>query len=95
MAHGVVHFFPGGTQDQYEASIGAVHPSRKQLPPGQLHHAAGPTEGGWLVTVIYESKEEWEKFRNEVLMPKMMAGVPGGFAAPPEERTFEVHLRLP
>jgi hypothetical protein len=27
MAYGIVHHFPGGTKEQYEASIAAVHPS--------------------------------------------------------------------
>ena len=45
MAYGIVHFFPGGTQAQYEASIAAVHPANG-LPPGQIFHAAGPSEGG-------------------------------------------------
>ena len=26
MAYGIVHYFPGGNQAQYEASIAAVHP---------------------------------------------------------------------
>ena len=42
MAYGIVHHFPGGTEEQYEASIAAVHPSRDSLPEGQVFHAAGP-----------------------------------------------------
>ena len=42
MAYGIVHNFPGGTKEQYEASIAAVHPSDGSLPEGQLFHAAGP-----------------------------------------------------
>ena len=34
MAYGIVHQFPGGTQEQYEASIAAVHPSDGSLPEG-------------------------------------------------------------
>ena len=41
MAYGVVHQFPGGTKEQYEASIAAVHPSDGGLPEGQIFHAAG------------------------------------------------------
>lgn len=32
MAYGIVHYFAGGTQEQYEASIAAVHPGPGQLP---------------------------------------------------------------
>jgi hypothetical protein len=40
MAYAIMHFFPGGTKEQYEASIAAVHPSRSTLPKGQIFHAA-------------------------------------------------------
>ena len=43
MAFGIVHFFPGGTKENYEASIAAVHPSDGSLPDGQIFHAAGST----------------------------------------------------
>ncbi len=39
--YGVVHFFPGGTKEQYEASLAAVHPGEGRLPDGQIFHAAG------------------------------------------------------
>jgi hypothetical protein len=91
MAYGVVHHFPGGTKEQYEASIGAVHPNRNTLPAGQLYHAAGPSAGGWTIVAIHDSKESWERFRDQVLVPKMQAGVQGGFTAPPQETVFEAH----
>jgi hypothetical protein len=91
MAYGVVHRFPGGTKEQYEASIGAVHPSDGSLPEGQLFHAAGPSDDGWMIVAIHESRESWERFRNETLMPTMAQGIEGGFTAPPEETTFPVH----
>jgi hypothetical protein len=91
MPYAVIHHFPGGTQEQYEASISAVHPSRDELPAGQIHHAAGPVEGGWTVTAVHESKESWEDFRDNVLMPKLQAGVEGGFESPPEATEFEVY----
>lgn len=91
MAYGVVHFFPGGTKEQYEASIAAVHPGRQSLPKGQIYHAAGPSKGGWTIVAIHDSKSSWEDFRDKILMPKMQAGVKGGFAAMPQEQSFEVH----
>ena len=91
MAYGVVHFFPGGTKEQYEASIGAVHPDRKSLPEGQIYHAAGESNGGWTIVAVHESKESWERFRDGILGPNLQKGVPGGFTSPPQEQTFEVH----
>ena len=91
MAYGITHHFPGGTQEQYEASIAAVHPSRETLPDGQTFHAAGPSEGGWTIVAVHESRESWERFRDDILMPQMQAGIEGGFTSPPQERTFEVY----
>jgi len=60
MAYGIVHFFAGGTKEQYDASLAAVHPSGTGLPKGQTFRAAGPSAGGWTVIAIHESKESWD-----------------------------------
>ncbi|MDP9344188.1 MAG: hypothetical protein M3P44_00410 [Actinomycetota bacterium] len=93
MAYGVVHQFAGGTKEQYDASVAAVHPSDGSLPEGQLTHVAGPSADGWTIVVIHDSKESWEKFRDGTLLPRLQAGVDGGFAAPPQEMTFEVYTQ--
>ncbi len=90
MSYAVVHTFPGGTKEQYEASLAAVHPSGGGLPEGQRFHVAGPSAGGWTIVAIHESQESWERFRDDILMPRMAAGIAGGFASPPQETTFEV-----
>jgi len=90
MAYGVVHEFVGGTEDQYAASIAAVHPADGSLPAGQTFHVAGPSADGWMIIAVHESQESWESFRDGTLMPAMQAGIAGGFAAPPTEKTFEV-----
>ncbi|HKU31531.1 MULTISPECIES: hypothetical protein [Arthrobacter] len=92
--YGVVHFFPGGTKEQYEASIAAVHPGEGLLPEGQTFHAAGPSAGGWTIMAVHESKDSWEKFRNDILMPRMQAGIEGGFEAPPEETVIDLYKVL-
>jgi len=93
--YAVVHFFPGGTVQQYEASIGAVHPGQGQLPPGQVFHAAGPSEGGWTILVVHESRQNWEEFRDGTLGPRMAAGIEGGFACAPEETAIDLYSILP
>ena len=90
MPYGIVHTFPGGTKEQYQASIAAVHPSDGRLPEGQIFHAAGPSDDGWTIVAVHESQESWERFRDETLMPKMSAGIDGGFPTPPQERSFAV-----
>jgi hypothetical protein len=39
---------------------------------------------------VHSSKANWEDFRDSILMPRMQQGIDGGFAAPPEEKTFEI-----
>ena len=90
MSYGVVHQFKGGTKDQYEASIAAVHPADGSLPAGQIFHAAGPSADGWTIVALHDSKESWETFRDWTLMPRMQAGIAGGFTEPPQETVFEV-----
>ena len=90
MAYGIVHHFPGGTKEQYEASLAAVHRGKDGLPSGQIFHAAGASAGGWTIVAIHDSKESWQRFRDDILMPKMQQGIKGGFTAPPQETVFEV-----
>jgi hypothetical protein len=90
MAFAVVHKFAGGTKEQYEASLAAVHPADGSLPDGQVFHVAGPSQDGWTIVAIHDSKQSWERFRDGVLGPKLAAGVDGGFTAAPQETTFEV-----
>jgi hypothetical protein len=90
MAYGIVHKFKGGTKEQYEASIAAVHPADGGLPAGQLFHAAGPSSDGWTIVAIHDTQQGWETFRDTILGPRMEAGIDGGFTSPQEETGFEV-----
>ena len=95
MAYGIVHHFPGGTKEQYEASIAAVHPTPDTLPAGQIFHFAGPSSGGWTIVAVHESQASWERFRDEILMPRMQQGIAGGLPTPPEESTIDVYKLMP
>jgi len=87
MAYLLTHFWPGGTEAQYRATVAAVHPPAG-LPEGQLQHAAGPTDGGFLVAVVWASKDQNDRFVSETLMAAMP--IEGGFAGAPEERGAEI-----
>jgi hypothetical protein len=91
MAYAIVHHFPGGTKEQYEAVLAAVHPARNVLPTGQVFHAAGPSAGGWTIVALHDSKESWELFRDGTLRPALDKGIKGGFPSPPQESAFEVY----
>lgn len=95
MAFGIVHHFPGGTKEQYEASIAAVHPADGSLPDGQIFHAAGPSDGGWTIMAVHESQSSWERFRDGILLPKLQARVEGGFATAPIETEIDVYKLMP
>jgi hypothetical protein len=94
MAYGVIHHFPGGTQERYDATVAVVHPSGGGLPDGQVFHAAGASDGGWNVVVVYDSQEGYESFRDGTLIPSM-GDIEGGFDTPPQETTSEVHNLQP
>lgn len=87
MSYVLTHFWPGGTEDQYRATLAALHPDGG-LPAGQTHHVAGPTDGGFLVVALWDSKASSDAFMTNTLMPAMP--IEGGFSGRPEERTAEV-----
>jgi len=88
MAFLISHFFEGGTHEQYNAVVAVAHPAQG-LPPGQVYHAAGPTEGGWLIAAVWDSKDSFDRFVADTLVPALH-NTPGGLAGPPQERAAEV-----
>jgi len=87
MTYLLTHFWPGGTEEQYRAMLAVVHPA-DGLPDGQISHAAGPTEGGYLISALWDSKESSDRFVSEVLLASLP--VEGGYESQPEERAAEV-----
>ncbi len=87
MAYLITHFWPGATEDQYKATVAVAHPP-DGLPEGQTYHAAGPTDGGFLIAAVWDSKEQFERFVQEKLIANMP--IDGGFSGQPEQRTAEI-----
>jgi hypothetical protein len=83
MSYVLTHFFPNGTEDQYKATVAAVHP-KDGLPAGQTFHAAGPADGGWLVVALWDSKESSDRFVAETLVPAL-SKTQGALQGPPQE----------
>lgn len=92
MAYAIVNEFPGGTKQNYEAAVAVVHPSPDTLPEGQTYHYAGPTADGWTVIAIWDSKERWESFRDDTLLPGLQGLGADGFPGPPQVTEFEVDV---
>ena len=87
MAYLLHHFWPGGTEAQYNAVKSAAHPDGGGLPAGQIYHAAGVSDGGVLITAVWESKETADRFVDGLAA----AGhVDGGFDGPPQELGAEI-----
>jgi hypothetical protein len=95
MAFAVIHHFPGGTKEQYDATLAAAHGGSDVLPDGQIFHAAGASGDGWTLVAVHDTKASWERFRDQTLLPRLKAGVPGGFTTPPEESEVDVYKLLP
>ncbi|MGH3473051.1 MAG: hypothetical protein ACRDPG_13535 [Nocardioidaceae bacterium] len=83
MSHLQVDFWPGATQEQYEATLKVVHSN--ELPPGQLTHAAGPCEGGFLISATWDSKESSDTFVQQTLTPALP--IDEGMSGPPVSYT--------
>jgi hypothetical protein len=75
----------GINADMYEAVTARVMPG-DQLPPGCELHIAGPVEQGWRVITVWESRETFDRFRQEKLLPAIqeLAGDEAPPAAEPE-----------
>jgi hypothetical protein len=75
---------PGAGVREYEQAFALIHPDGR-WPAGQLDHIAGPTEDGFRVIDVWESRAAFEQFEHEVLAPLGFAGAPSA--------DFPVHRR--
>ena len=93
MAIAMVQEFEAG-EDRSTVNYDAV---REQLnveadpPAGMIVHTAGFTAGGvFRIFDVWESREAWERFREERLMPAVRPLIESGSGAPPNaEYTYE------
>ncbi|HEY7780832.1 MAG TPA: antibiotic biosynthesis monooxygenase [Ktedonobacterales bacterium] len=74
---------PGFSAEQ-AAAVAAVVNERARTAPGFIAHASGPIPGGYHVTEIWESREAFERFSDEVVVPLMRRiGADLGSVSPP------------
>jgi hypothetical protein len=81
MAVVTVAEFKGGDQAFYEEVSGKALPGG-QLPEGAQVHIAGPVEGGWRVITVWDSEEQFSRFRDEKLAPILGETDPEGRVTP-------------
>ena len=82
--------FAGGTQASYDAAHGAME-IVTDPPAGMIVHSAGPVDGGWDVIDFWESREAFDTFVKDRLMPRLQDLGDKGFPSPPDVKEFPVH----
>jgi hypothetical protein len=82
MAVVVVAEVEDGDQDFYDQVTAKVMPDGAQMPEGGKVHIAGPAKGGWRVITVWDSEEQFHKFRNEKLIPAIREVRGEGAVAP-------------
>jgi hypothetical protein len=90
MAVGIRLKFAGGTQENYDAAH-RVMEIDTDPPKGMIVHSAGPVEDGWGVIDFWESREAFDAFVQERLMPRLQGLGDKGFSSPPDVKEFPVH----
>lgn len=90
MAIGLRLKFPGGTQEQYNA----VHDHldiENRPPEGLIFHSSGPIDGGWRAIDVWHSRNAFDQFVQNRLMPAAAELGGRGFPEPPDIKEFPVH----
>jgi hypothetical protein len=93
VAVGMLMTLPGVRREQYEQvnekMFGKTPFSPEDAPAGLIMHSGGPSPDGWYVYDIWESKEDFQRFVEEKLMPAIQElGFP---QAESEPQFFEIH----
>ena len=66
MAIAVLYDFSGVTEEQYYSVLSRLNLGCK-MAPGGIFHGGGPTEEGWRVVEVWESREAFDQFRQDAL----------------------------
>jgi hypothetical protein len=85
-------FEPGPGTERYDAVMAEVRMA-DEPPAGLIFHWAGEVDGEWTVTGLWESREAFDRFREERLFPavRAVAGVDPATGRQPTVTEFEVH----
>ena len=90
MAVGMLMEIPGVTRDQYDALNREMDMTQQTLPDGLISHVAGESDGSFVVFDVWESREAFERFVQERLMP-VMQRLMGDQAQQLRPRFVEIH----
>ena len=85
MAVALVLDFPGATKQQYDEVVERMQLGGR-MAPGGLFHAAGSYGDGWRVIDVWDRLSQFERFRDEQIIPHVTAVGMG----PPNARVIDV-----
>ena len=97
MAFAFVQDFTSGGDETSTSNYDAIHAAIMQKasdPAGLIVHTAGFTGEGFRIFEVWESREQCEKFMDEVVMPTVMEVTQGRPGMPPTTTTYELHNTL-
>ena len=78
---------PGGTIEQYDSVVRQLEEGGGHLGEGQTFHVSGPTDDGFMVVDVWNSREDFDRFIQGRLGEAIQAaGVPE-----PQVREIPVH----
>jgi hypothetical protein len=90
MAVGLRMKFPGGTQQQYDATHAHLN-TESDPPQGLIFHSAGPIEGGWGIIEFWESRDAFDRFVTERLQRTIGELGSQALSGPPDIKEFPVY----
>ncbi len=82
MAVARIATFPGGTKEQYEY-LGQLMGEGVADQPERRVLASGPTDDGWTIIQVWESREAMDQFIADYLRPAMEQAGDRGYPNPP------------
>ncbi len=89
MTVAIVMDFKGATLDQYDKVADLMHLTPNGSgPAGSLFHWVAATADGIVVTDVWKTREEFERFAQDHIGPRTQEA---GFPGPPEMTFYEVH----
>jgi hypothetical protein len=92
MAIAVVQDWPEEETDRSTANYDAIHERIMQVGPfdGFVMHSAGYTGHGFRIFEVWESREDFERFVEQTLMP-LVSELAGDDTRQPEQTIYELH----
>jgi hypothetical protein len=85
--------FPEGVGTNMYDGVSAVMGIDSDPPDGLLFHWAGEVDGKWTITDVWESREAYDRFREERLFPaiRQVSGMDPAEGPQPTISEFAVH----